>query len=221
VVIGSNPTEAHPIVGARIRQAVLKGARLIVIDPRKTALTRIADIHLQLRPGANVPLFNALACALVEGGAEAAKLEGWEAYKRFILEQTPEKVEESIGIEARVIRQAARLWGEAKRPMMVHGLGVSEHFQGSESVTLLCNLAILTQAVGREGVGVNPLRGQNNVQGAADMGCQPDLLTGYLPVSDPAVRERVGEIWGVDFPESKGRRLFQMYDAARVGCRQW
>ncbi len=198
VVIGANPTEAHPIVGARIRQAVLRGAKLIVIDPRATALTHVADVHLQVHPGANVPLFNSLANVLVSLGKTAPSATGWDEYAAAIVADTPERWASTTGVPAAVLRQAGRLWAEAKSPMMVHGLGVTEHLQGAESVTLLCNLAVLTGAFGRPGVGVNPLRGQNHVQGAADMGCQPDLGAGYQPVGG-----------------APGRRLPDIYEAAR------
>jgi formate dehydrogenase alpha subunit len=223
MVVGANVTEAHPVTGARIKQAVLRGARLVVVDPRSTELAAMADVHLQLRPGANVPLFNALACVLVEEGLVdrefvARRVEGWEHYEPFIRAHTPERWEAATGLPARRVRDAARLYGRAARPMMVHGLGVTEHYQGSESVMLLCNLALLTGAVGRPGVGINPLRGQNNVQGSADMGCQPDLLTGYQPVDDPAARARFARVWGRPVPETPGRRLPEMLDAARSGA---
>jgi formate dehydrogenase major subunit len=195
LVAGANMTEAHPVAGARVKQAALLGARLIVIDPRRTELAAMADVHLQLRPGTNVPLFNALACALVEEGLidrdfVARRVEGWEEFEPFIRGQAPERSESVTGVPAVRVREAARLYGRAASPMMLHGLGVTEHYQGSEAVMLLCNLALLAGALGRPGTGVNPLRGQNNVQGAADMGCQPDLLTGYAPVDDPQARTR-------------------------------
>jgi formate dehydrogenase major subunit len=222
MVVGSNMTEAHPVTGARVRQAALRGAGLVVVDPRRTELAAMADIHLQLRPGTNVPLFNSLAAVLVEEGLVnldfvAARTEGWDGYQTFILAQTPERWEPVTGVPAASVREAARLYGRASAPMMMHGLGVTEHFQGSEGVMLLCNLALLVGAVGREGVGVNPLRGQNNVQGAADMGCQPDLLTGYAPVADVATRARFEEIWGRPVPDREGRILPRMYDAALAG----
>jgi formate dehydrogenase alpha subunit len=223
MVVGANVTEAHPVTGARIRQAALRGARLIVVDPRRTELAAMADVHLQVRPGANVPLFNALACALVEEGLVdhgylAERVAGWDAYSPFIRAHTPERWEAVTGVPARLVREAARAYGRAERPFMAHGLGVTEHYQGSESVMLLCNLALLVGAVGREGVGINPLRGQNNVQGSADMGCQPDLVTGYARVDDPAVRERIEGVWGRPLPAAPGRRLPEMLDAARSGA---
>ncbi|WP_309715697.1 formate dehydrogenase subunit alpha, partial [Armatimonas sp.] len=222
LVSGSNATDAHPVIGARIKQAALMGTFLIVIDPRRTELATLADLHLQLKPGTNVPLLNSLACALVEEGLVdtefvAARTEGWDEFEPFIRTQTPEALEAVTGVPAQRVREAARHYGSVEKPMMVHGLGMTEHYQGSEGVMLLCNLALLAGAVGREGVGINPLRGQNNVQGAADMGCQPDMLPGYAPVSDPAVRERFATLWGRAVPESVGLTIPQMLEAARQG----
>ena len=220
LVVGANVTEAHPVTGARIKQAALRGATLLVIDPRRTELAGMADVHLQLNPGTNVPLFNSLACAIVQGGFVDrgfvdTRVEGWPEFERFIRDETPERWAAVTGVPAGLVREAARLYGQAARPLMMHGLGVTEHYQGSEAVRLLCNLALLRGAIGREGVGVNPLRGQNNVQGAADMGCQPDALTGYAPVIDAGARERFEAVWGREIPASPGRVLPEMYDAAR------
>ncbi len=222
LVCGSNTTVSHPVTGARIKQAVLAGAKLVVVDPRRTELARLADVHLQLRPGSNVPLFNALAAVLVEEGLLAREFiaertDGFDEYATFIARQRPELTEALTGIPAALVRRAARLYGQALRPMQVHGLGMTEHYQGSEGVMLLCNLALLVGALGREGVGVNPLRGQNNVQGAADMGCQPDLLTGYSDPRDPAVVERFTRVWKRPLPERPGRTLPQIYQGIRDG----
>ncbi len=223
LVSGSNATEAHPVTGARIRQQVLRErAKLVVIDPRKTELAAIADVHLQLRPGTNVPLLHAMAHAivaldLVDHAFVAARTEGWASYVAFLRGWSPEGTEATTGVPAERVWAAARLYGSAKRPMQAHGLGMTEHYQGSEGVMLLCNLAMLVGAIGREGVGVNPLRGQNNVQGAADMGCQPDLLTGYQRPGDPAVRARFEAVWGRPVPTETGLTLPKMYDAARAG----
>jgi formate dehydrogenase major subunit len=147
----------------------------------------------------------------------AERVEGWDEFRAFIRAHTPEVAERISGVPAEKIRAAARLYGRAARPMALHGLGVTEHLQGSEAVMLICNLALLTGALGREGVGVNPLRGQNNVQGSADMGCQPDLLTGYAPVADPAARARFEAVWGRPLPATPGRTLPRMYEAALDG----
>ena len=219
LVVGANPTEAHPVTGARLRRAALEGSRLIVVDPRRTELAEIADLHLQLRPGTNVPLLNALARVLVEEDLVdhdflAARAEGWKEFRAFALATSLEWAAGITGVPAGRIREAAHLYARARRPMALHGLGVTEHLQGSEAVMLLCNLALLRGAIGREGVGINPLRGQNNVQGSADMGCQPDFLPGYQSVEDPEMREKFGRVWGRPVPERPGRTIPRMYGAA-------
>jgi formate dehydrogenase alpha subunit len=222
LAVGTNTTEAHPVTGARVKQAVLRGAKLIVIDPRRTELAAMADIHLQLRPGTNVPLLNSLIATIIEEDLVdqdyvAAHTTGYEALAKQVRAYLPELVEPITGVPAELVRQAARATARAERPMQIHGLGMTEHHQGSEGVMLLCNLALLVGALGREGVGVNPLRGQNNVQGAADMGCQPDRGTGYAPMDDPKQRERMWNSWGVTPPSRPGLTLPKMYDAARAG----
>ncbi|MFO0746759.1 MAG: formate dehydrogenase subunit alpha [Myxococcota bacterium] len=223
LVAGSNTTEAHPVTGARIRQQVLRGnAKLVVIDPRTTELAALADVHLQLRPGTNVPLLHSLAHALValdlvDHAFIAARTDGWSSYVDFLADFAPEATAAITGVAPAEVWAAARLYGGAERPMQVHGLGMTEHYQGSESVMLLVNLALLVGGIGRVGVGVNPLRGQNNVQGAADMGCQPDLLTGYQSVDDPAVRARFEAVWGRALPTAPGLTLTKMYEAAEAG----
>jgi len=222
LVAGANPTEAHPVMGARIKQAALGGATLIVIDPRRTELAGLADVHLQLSPGTNVPLLNSIAAVLVEEGLVdmafiTARTEGFEYFQRFIAPFAPESQEAVTGVPAALVRKAARLYGRAARPMAIHGLGMTEHLQGSQGVMLLCNLPLLTGAIGRDGVGINPLRGQNNVQGAADMGCQPNLMTGYARPERPEVQARFAEVWGRPVPAEPGMTLPKMYDAARAG----
>lgn len=220
--VGSNTTEAHPVTGARIKQAVLGGCQLVVIDPRRTELAAMADVHLAVRPGQNVPLLNSLAAVIVDEllfdeQFVATRTQGFQTFCAFIVDFLPEKTEAVTGVPAGLVRKAARLYASAPRPMQVHGLGVTEHYQGSESVMLLVNLALLVGAFGRAGVGVNPLRGQNNVQGAADMGCQPDLLTGYADPADPAVRERFEHIWQRPLPSRSGRTIPKMYEAIHKG----
>ncbi len=222
LVSGSNATEAHPIVGARIKQAVLAGARLVVIDPRRTELAALADVHLQLRPGTNVVLLDALLAVLIEEDLVdhaflGARTRGLEALSAHVATYAPERTARLTGVPAEQVRRVARLWGKARRPLQVHGLGITEHYQGSESVMLLCDLSLLVGGVGRPGAGINPLRGQNNVQGAADMGCQPDLLTGYGALDDAAVRARFEAVWGRPVPTTPGWTLPRMYEAARRG----
>ncbi|MBI5504983.1 MAG: formate dehydrogenase subunit alpha [Deltaproteobacteria bacterium] len=221
-VCGSNTTESHPVVGARVKQAVLAGARLVVVDPRRTELAALADVHLAPRLGTNVPLLNSLAAVIVEEGLcddsfVAERTRGFDEFARFVSDYRPEAVESVTGVPAREVRTAARMYAGARSPMQLHGLGVTEHVQGAEAVMLLCNLALLCGAVGRDGVGVNPLRGQNNVQGAADMGCQPDLMTGYAPVADAAARSRFEALWHRPVPSSPGLTLPRMYEAIDCG----
>jgi formate dehydrogenase major subunit len=217
LICGCNPTENHPIVGARIKQAVLRGAKLIVIDPRETELTRQAGVHLQLRPGTNIPLLHALAHVVVTEGLtdEAARrdrVDDFMAYRAFIAAWTPERAAAIAGVSAGDIRAAARLYATQKPAMCFHGLGMTEHVQGTEGVMCLVNLALLTGNLGKPGSGVNPLRGQNNVQGSAHMGCEPDNLTGYVPLDEG--REAFEAAWQVPVPHARGLNLMQMIDAA-------
>jgi formate dehydrogenase major subunit len=222
LVVGANVTGSHPVAGARIRQAVLAGTRLVVVDPRRTELAELADVHLALKPGTNVALLNAIACAMVEAGLVnrgfvSGRVDGWAAFEPFVRTQTPERFEAVTGVPAAAVREAAWLYGTAERPLALHGLGLTEHHQGREGVLALCNLALLAGAVGRPGAGVNALPGQNNVQGAVDMGCQPDRLPGDLDPADPAARERFERAWGRPLPATPGRNRFEIYAAAERG----
>jgi formate dehydrogenase major subunit len=220
LVCGANPTENHPIVGARIKQAARAGARLIVIDPRRIELAEYADCHLALRPGTSIPVLNAMAHTILHEGLQddaflAARVEGLNEYGRSIETWTPERAAQVSGIEAGAIREAARLYAAEGPSMSVHGLGLTEHVQGTDAVMALINLALLTGNVGRAGSGVNPLRGQNNVQGAAHMGCEPGLLTGSAPIA--SARESFERVWGFPVPTRPGLRLLDMLDAAASG----
>ncbi len=220
LVCGANPTENHPIVGARIKQAALSGANLIVIDPRKIELTQYARIHLQLRPGTNIPLLNALAYTIVEERLFDEKfarerVAEWDEFCDFIKEFPPEHVEEICGVKADLIRQAARLYATGRPSMCFHGLGVTEHTQGTEGVMCLANLALLTGNIGKPGTGINPLRGQNNVQGAAHMGCDPGILTGSVSLND--ARPKFERVWRTSVPQQRGLNMLEMMDAAEAG----
>jgi formate dehydrogenase major subunit len=220
LLCGTNATENHPVVGARIRQAVLRGAKLVVIDPREIELARQATIHLQLRPGTNVPLLNAMACTLVEEqlfdeAAVGARIAGWDEFREFIRDFTPERMAEICGVDAPLIREAARVYAAGKPAMCFHGLGMTEHVQGTEGVMCLVNLALLTGNFGKPGSGVNPLRGQNNVQGSAHMGCEPGNLTGFVSLDEG--RTLFEETWHAPLPRTRGLNLMQMLDSAAQG----
>lgn len=221
LVCGSNTTENHPIVGARIKQAALSGAHLIVIDPRRIELARYADYYLQLRPGTNVPLLNAMANVIIEEHLfdEAfvnSRVAEWEEFRDFIRDWSPERAASVCGVEAKLIREAARAYATEKPSMSFHGLGVTEHIQGTEGVMCLVNLALLTGNIGKPGTGINPLRGQNNVQGAAHMGCDPGSLTGAASIKDG--RTLFENVWRAPVPTSKGLNLLEMMDAAEEGA---
>lgn len=220
LVCGANPTENHPVVGARIKQAVLKGARLVVIDPRRTELAAMADVHLPVRMGCNVPLFNALAAAMIEEGWVdraflAERVEGLDAFAAHVAAFSPERVADLCGVPAAAIRAAARIYAQSRPAMCFHGLGVTEHLQGAEGVMALVNLALLSGNLGKPGAGINPLRGQNNVQGAAQMGCDPSVLTGAQSIRQAGARfERA---WGAKLPATPGLDVLEMMDAAQAG----
>ncbi|WP_457092388.1 formate dehydrogenase subunit alpha [Microvirga sp. P5_D2] len=220
LVCGANPTENHPVIGARIKQAALRGARLIVIDPRRTELAAMADLHLAVRPGYNVPLLNAIAAALIDESLAdqnflAERVTGYESFATFIKAYTPEQVAPECRVDAGDIRMAARMYSDGKPSMCFHGLGITEHSQGTEGVEALINLALLTGNLGRPGSGINPLRGQNNVQGAALMGCEPTSLTGAQSLKEASPRFEA--IWGARLPKTHGLDLLQMMDAAGAG----
>ncbi|MDX3633403.1 formate dehydrogenase subunit alpha [Streptomyces europaeiscabiei] len=223
LVVGANPVEAHPVVGARLLSRVLHGAKLVVADPRAVGLALHADVHLRPRPGTNVALFHGLAHVLLaEGLADEEFLReratGLPELTALLDDYPPDQVSGITGVPAADLVAAARLYGRARRPAIVYGLGVTEHLHGTDGVRSLANLAILRGAVGTDrGHGVNPLRGQNNVQGASDMGALPDLLPGYGKVTDPDARSRAEAVWGVPVPQRPGLRIPDMFAAARAG----
>ncbi|KAA5825491.1 formate dehydrogenase subunit alpha [Saccharopolyspora hirsuta] len=223
LLAGANPTEAHPVVGARIKQRVLSGARLVVVDPRRTELAALADVHLQASPGSNVAVFNGLAHLLIDEDLLDhdfldQRTTGFAELAALVQDYPPDVAAEIAAVRAADLISAARLFGRAHHPVIVYGLGITEHAHGTDGVRTLANLAILRGAVGTPGCcGILPLRGQNNVQGASDMGALPDVLPGYQPVTDPAVRNRFAALWGRAVPERPGLRIPQMFDAAIAG----
>lgn len=224
LLVGANPTAAHPVVGSRIFQRVMDGARLVVVDPRRTFLARHADVHLRPRPGTNVAVFNGLAHVLVREGLVdeaflAARTSGYEELSGMLHDYPPDRVARISGVPADDLVRAAVVYGQALAPAIFYGLGVTEHRHGTDGVRTLSNLAILRGAVGPGiGGGVNPLRGQNNVQGASDMGALPDLLPGYQKVLDPSARSRCAAAWQSEVPTQPGLRIPQMFAAARAGA---
>jgi formate dehydrogenase major subunit len=230
MVIGANPTDAHPVFASQMKRRLREGAKLIVVDPRAIDLVKSphvrAEYHLGLQPGTNVAVINAIAHVVLTEGLEAKEfidqrcdLEAYGDWREFILDErnSPEAVAEETGVPAETVRAAARLFATVPNGAIYYGLGVSEHSQGSTTVMAIANLAMVTGNLGREGVGVNPLRGQNNVQGACDMGSFPHELPGYRHVSDPKVRELFGKEWGVSIQSDPGLRIPNMFDAAVAG----
>ncbi|MFM1965921.1 MAG: hypothetical protein RL134_1646 [Actinomycetota bacterium] len=230
MVIGANPTDAHPVFGSRMKRRLREGARLIVADPRRIDLVRSphieADYHLQLQPGTNVAVVNAMGHVVATEGlvdrqfvadrCDPVTFAEWEEFIRRP-ENSPEAVEAITGVPAEELRAAARLYAAGPNSAIYYGLGVTEHSQGSTMVMAMANLAMATGNIGRDGVGVNPLRGQNNVQGSCDMGSFPHELPGYRHVSDDAVREQFEALWGAELRGDPGMRIPNMLDAAVMG----
>ena len=219
LVIGSNTSEQHPLIARRIIKAVKGGAKLIVADPRDIPLTEYADIHLPHRPGTDIALLNAMMNVIIAEGLQddafiATRTEGYEALREHVVKYTPEYAEGITGVPAGKIREAARIYGSAERAALLFSMGITQHITGVNNVLSTANLAMLTGNIGRPGTGVNPLRGQNNVQGACDVGALPDLLPGYQRADDPEARRRIGEAWGVEVPSDPGLTLTEKVNGA-------
>ncbi len=230
MIIGANPTDGHPVFASRLKKRLRAGAKLIVVDPRRTDLVRSAHIeaaqHLPLKPGTNVAVLTALAHVIVtEGLANEAFVRercDWSEYEHwaaFVSDErnSPEATQAFTGVDPQSLREAARLYATGGNGAIYYGLGVTEHSQGSTTVMAIANLAMVTGNLGREGVGVNPLRGQNNVQGACDMGSFPHELPGYRHISTDAVRESFEALWNVKLDNEPGLRIPNMLDAAVDG----
>jgi formate dehydrogenase major subunit len=222
LLMGVNPTQGHPVVGARIKQAALRGCKLITIDPRRIELADYGAIHLAPRPGTNAAVVLGLCHVVRRDGMLdkefiAARTEGFEAVEELLEGYDPAAVEEVTGIPAADLEAAAHLYGEAASGSLLWGLGVTEHKYGSEVVQLLCNLAMMTGKVGKPGSALLPLRGQNNVQGSSDMGALPDTYTAYRSVEDEEVASRFEAAWDAPLSRRKGMTIPQMFDAAVAG----
>ena len=222
ILIGANPTEGHPVVGARIKQATLRGMRLVTIDPRRIELADYGVLHLAPRPGTNAAVMLGIAHVVERDGFVdrdfvAARTDGFEALLELLPAYAPAAVEAISGVPAADIEAAAHIYAEAENACFSWGLGVTEHKYGSEVVQLICNVALMTGKVGRPGSALLPLRGQNNVQGSSDMGALPDTYTAYRSVTDEAVARSFEDAWGVPLSRRKGHTIPRMFDAAVAG----
>jgi formate dehydrogenase major subunit len=221
MVIGANPTSGHPVTGAKLKQFAMKGTS-IVIDPRRTELAKYATYHLQLKPGTNVAMMNMLHYFIISEGLEdksfiETRTEGFEDFKNHVLSFDVDELSRITGVDKELTRKAAIAYAKAPNAMSFHGLGVTEHSQGTYTVMLIADLAMITGNIGRRGVGVNPLRGQNNVQGAADMGCQPHQGAGYHDVTNPELHNMYQDFYQAKLPLHIGYKIPQMYEAAIDG----
>ena len=221
-VTGSNTTEAHPIIAMEMKQAVRRGAKLAVADPRAIWLTEIADWHMQLKPGSDVWLLNAMAHVIVTEGLEdkewiAANTEDFESVREKVLGYPPEEAEKITGVPAETIREVARAYATTKKAGIYYTLGITEHTTGTDNVYALSNLVLMTGHLGIRSAGMNPLRGQNNVQGANDSGATPVFYPGYQDADDPEVLEKFGNAWGVEQSTTRGLNLNEMMKAMGDG----
>jgi len=220
--IGTNTSATHPVIGTRIRQAVINGGKLIVANPYNIALVKYADIHLQHRPGSDIALVMGMARIIVEEGLHdqefiGNRCENFEAFKVSLKKFDLDFVSRVTGVEKSLIVRAARMYATNRPASILYAMGITQHAHGTENVMALGNLALLTGNIGRRGAGVNPLRGQNNVQGACDMGALPDVYPGYQRVDDPLVREKFEAAWGVSLPEVPGLTLPEIFEAIHKG----
>lgn len=222
-LIGTNAPEAHPIIGYKMKQAKRAGAKMIVADPRRTELAEEADIWLQLNPGTDIPLLNGMMHVIIKEDLYDKKFveertENFDALKETVEKYTPEYASELTGVPAEDIIAAARLYAQADKAGLFYTLGITEHVCGTYNVMSTANLSMLTGNLGRESTGVNPMRGQNNVQGACDMGALPNVFTGYQKVTDDAMREKFEKAWGVPMPPGEvGLMIPEMFDKANSG----
>jgi formate dehydrogenase alpha subunit len=219
-VIGSNTTEAHPIVSLKMIKAASKGAKIIVADPRKIELVGLATVWLNLKPGTNIALLNGMMNVILREGLEdrdfiAGRTEGFEKMQKVVMEYPPDRAAKITGVSEEDIIKAARLYAKAEKAMIIYSLGMTEHITGTANVMSLGNLAMLTGNVGRQSTGVMPLRGQNNVQGACDMGALPNVYVGYQPVADPNIQSKFEETWKVKLSATPGQTSTQILEGVK------
>lgn len=222
ILIGANPTVNHPVGATWMKNAVRNGTKLILMDPRGTELRREASYHLQFKPGSDVPMLNALMHTIVEEGLVdekfiAERTDGFEAMKKHLEKYTPELMESVCGIPAETLREVARVYATSKGSMILWGMGVSQHVHGTDNARCLISLALMTGQIGRPGTGLHPLRGQNNVQGASDMGLIPMCLPDYYRVDDKEARENMEQLWGGEISDKAGLTVVEIMDEIHAG----
>ena len=222
MLVGSNPEHAHPVIGMQVRQAVARGAKLIVVDPRDIDLAKQADIHLKLKPGTNVAFANGMMHIFIEEGLIdqqfiEERTENFDALKEVVRDYTPEKAAQICGIDPDKLREAARLYATADRAPIMYCLGVTEHHTGTEGVMSLSNMAMMVGKLGRPGCGVNPIRGQNNVQGACDMGASPNQFPGYQNLAAPGVIEKFEKAWNTELNHEIGTKATDCFPKMITG----
>ncbi len=214
-VIGSNTTETHPIVALRMKKAVRRGAKLIVADPRKIPLVKFAALWLRQHPGTDTALINGIMHVILREGWHNEEFitrhtEGFEAFEKSLKDFSPEHAAEITGVPAEQIVEAARIYSSAENAGIYYTMGITQHSNGTGNVLALANLALLTGNIGRPATGLNPLRGQNNVQGACDMGCSPNVLPGYQKVDDDKIRQKFEDVWGRTLPAKPGHTATEL-----------
>ncbi len=222
LLVGSNPEEAHPVIGAQIRQAIQRGTQVVVVDPRKINLVKDSALHLQVQAGTNVAFANGMMHVILKEGLAdrhfiEERTEGFSDLEKMVADYTPEKVAEICHIHPEDLIQAARMYAKAEKVPIIYCLGVTEHSTGTEGVMSMSNLAMLVGKVGKPGCGVNPLRGQNNVQGACDMGCMPYDFPGYQKVNNPEVIDKFEKAWHVPLNRNTGLTSTKVLPAATAG----
>ncbi len=221
-IIGSNTKETHPVIANRMIKAHRKGAKIIVADPRRVPMVRFANVFMALKPGTDIALLNGIAHVVLKEGLHnedfiREKTEGFEEWKKSVEEYTPERVEQITGVAKEDIMKAARLYGRSRKAGIFYTMGITQHTCGSENVRAIANLVMLTGNIGREFTGVNPLRGQNNVQGSSDAGCLPNVYPGYQMVENPEVQAKFEKAWGVPLAPKAGLKATEMIPAAHEG----
>lgn len=222
IIMGTNTTENHPVIATKIKRRLKEGAKLIVIDPRRIELCKYADVFLQIKAGTNIAILNGIMNVIINEGLEDEsyikdRTEGYEEFRKTVLKYTPEKVAKICGVDKEDIIKAARTYAKANRGALYYAMGLTQHTTGTHSVMSASNLQLLTGNIGFESTGINPLRGQNNVQGACDMGALPTDYTGYQKVFLDPVRESMEKFWNTSLPSKKGLTLTEMMNSVHDG----